>query len=161
MVFYPVFKKAYEYSLEGHRNSHFKSTRNNSFFKTAGNFNIHGGTKRGSNSGGNSVDMEQFGGSMHETDKFENTFTSPSPKKSNIMSNTGSNFNVSTYSKKGLIKLPVTNGLSNNQLFQKAHVKPKLLAERGGMLSNDFYKIPALREDMRSKKKRSPHRGSS
>jgi hypothetical protein len=38
MVFYPVFKKAYEYSAEGPRVSHHDliNTRNNSMFRTAG-----------------------------------------------------------------------------------------------------------------------------
>jgi hypothetical protein len=84
---------------------------------------------------------------MTETDRFDNkVFLSPSPnRKLSATNSPGSNFNASNYSKRGLVKLPVTNGLSNNQLFQKAYIKPKMMAERGGELSNNIHMIPGLR----------------
>ena len=49
------------------------------------------------------------------------------------------------------LPIPVTNGMNNTQLFQTMYVKPKNLAAKGGMLSNDFGIIPGLRKHKKVK----------
>jgi hypothetical protein len=52
------------------------------------------------------------------------------------------------------LKIPVTNGLNNHQLYQTLYVKPKILASKGGKLSNNMGVIPGLRKEKRAKSTR-------
>jgi hypothetical protein len=53
---------------------------------------------------------------------------------------------ASFYSVKNPNVLPVTNGLNNEQLMQTAYRKPQDMSTISAQISNDFGKIPFLRE---------------
>lgn len=63
-----------------------------------------------------------------------------------------STMGASFYSVKNPNLLPVTNGLNNEQLVQSAYRKPNDMSMASAQISNDFGKIPFLREPDRKKK---------
>jgi hypothetical protein len=61
---------------------------------------------------------------------------------------------ASFYSVKNPNILPVTNGLNTEQLIQSAYRKPRDMSNVSAQISNDFGKIPFLRDPDRRKKSR-------
>ena len=74
----------------------------------------------------------------------QNKFRSKAPTGSPMehLSTMGASF----YSVKNPNVLPVTNGLNNEQLMQSAYRKPHDMSTISAQISNDFGKIPFLRE---------------
>ena len=57
---------------------------------------------------------------------------------------------ASFYSMKNPNILPVTTGLSNQQLMNRGATRPKMLAVKGGESSLNYGQIPGLRDNVNS-----------
>lgn len=146
MIFNPLYKKAYEYSWEGTRNPYTMKSSKEKF-------------ERFDELTRNQLNPTKYFSNTTQGFNANQSRQSSSPDRMMHSAGFNSTFSqASTFSKKNQLLLPVTNGLSNNQLFQRASVKPKLLAPKGGQLSNDFGCIPDLRSPPVKVKRMSKHK---